>query len=222
VAVALLVGPAAACGARGPETRYYQLAAATATMRGHGAGGPVLAVEPLDAGAAYDDERIIYRTSPYRLDYYEYHRWSASPGTMVGDAIADVLAASGRFGAIEREETREADVVLGGRLVALEEVDVSSTRWVGRIALDLRLTDARSGDVIWSQRLEATEPLARRSPEGLAAAVSRALARLLGRATPQLAALSRNAAAAHAAARPGVDRAAAYGETGAASARSAK
>ena len=37
-------------------------------------------LESLETEAGYDDERIVYRTTPYRLDYYQYHRWSAPPG----------------------------------------------------------------------------------------------------------------------------------------------
>ena len=74
----------AACGGKMPETRYYQLAttapAAQVTRQRRRRRSRST---PLDTDQAYDDERIVYRVTPYRLDYYNYHRWSAAPGMLV-------------------------------------------------------------------------------------------------------------------------------------------
>lgn len=207
---ALLVA-LAACGAKAPETRYYQLAA-PAAARGGGApsdapSDAVVVVEPLDTDAAYDDERIVYRQSPYRLDYYQYHRWVASPGTMLSDYLAQALARTGRFRAIDREPTDDAAVILGGRVIAIEEIDRGPHRWDGRIALALSVTDARTGEVLWSQDVEEIEPLAALTPEGLAAALSRAMARVVDRVSPTLGATASRQAALHRAALPLANRA---------------
>ncbi|HEU5058106.1 MAG TPA: ABC-type transport auxiliary lipoprotein family protein [Kofleriaceae bacterium] len=185
LAIVLGGGFAAACGGgRAPATHYYDLASAA---RRHAGTGPVLAVEALEADEPYDDDRIVYRENPYRVDYYHYHRWSAPPGAMVGRHLERALAASGRFGAVLREPPADgAAYVLGGRVLALEEVDVSRRRWLARVALELHLRDARTGDVVWSRRLEETEPVARQSPEGVARALSRALDRVARRLAPEL------------------------------------
>ena len=62
----------AACAGKIPETRYYQLAAPAETPKETAAVS--VAVEPLVADAAYDDDRIVYRLTPYRHDYYNYQR----------------------------------------------------------------------------------------------------------------------------------------------------
>jgi ABC-type uncharacterized transport system auxiliary subunit len=179
----------AACGGSLPETRYYSLApapkAASSTHE-----GAVIAVEPLETDAGYDDERIVYRTTPYRLDYYQYHRWSASPGTLVSSYLEQALERSGQFAAVTRDVSERSPAVLGGRVVAIEEVDESPTRWLGRIVIELRLTDARTGDVLWTQQFEETEPLPAQTPEGLAQALSKAMARIAATAAPTLATLS--------------------------------
>ena len=178
----LLAALLAACGGKVPPTRYYQLAApppaaapvvavadaapkpaAPAAPAGDAQGGPLLVLEPLAADEAYQDERIVYRTGPYRLDYYQYHLWSAPPGVMVTDYLEQALERSGRFRAIVRELTPGAPVVLGGRLVALEEVDESRTRWIGRVVLELTLEDAETSAVLWSAQLTETEPLTAQS-----------------------------------------------------------
>ena len=171
-----------------PETRYYDLPSAA---RGRTGTGPVLAVEPLEVDEPYDDDRMVYRENPYRVDYYHYHRWSASPGALVSRHLERALGASGRFAAVLRDEhARGVTFILGGRLLALEEVDLSKRRWVGRVALELALRDAASGDVVWTRRLELTEPVTRQSPEGVARAVSRALDRAARRLAPELGAVA--------------------------------
>lgn len=171
------------CAGRTPPTRYYDLA--SPPMRTAG-GGPVIALDLLNTDDAYDDERIVYRTSPYRLDYYDYHRWSASPGVMIGNYLERGLESSGLFAGVVRETTRDVGAVLAGRVVALEEVDVTPKAWQGHLVLELRLLDPRTGEVLWAQQYEERQPLAKQSPEGLAEAISTAMARIVERAAPAI------------------------------------
>jgi ABC-type uncharacterized transport system auxiliary subunit len=171
----------AACAGKVPDTRYYQLATPPAqTPRGD----LVIALEPFDTDSGYDDERIVYRATPYRLDYYHYHRWSASPGVLVGKYLEQALERSGRFRAVVRDG---APLVLRGRVVAIEEIDQSKSRWLGRIAIELSLVDSRNGTTLWTQDFEETEPLKIQSPEGLAQAISIALGRIAAAAAPTIA-----------------------------------
>jgi ABC-type uncharacterized transport system auxiliary subunit len=192
--VATLVA-CAACGGKLPETRYYQLAPPADK---HPGGGELLVLESLTADAAYDDDRIVYRTTPFRLDYYQYQRWSSAPGLMVGNYLEQAFETSGKFRAVVREMTPDAVAILAGRVVAIEEVDRSKTEWVGRIVLELVLTDARSGEALWTQQLEETEPLRQQTPEGLAQALSIAMSRIAAQTIPVIAELTSKQARAHA------------------------
>jgi ABC-type uncharacterized transport system auxiliary subunit len=174
-----------ACAGKVPETRFYQLAAPKAAPSGNS--GVSLVIESLDTESAYDDERIVYRLTPYRLDYYNYHRWSAPPGQLVGNFLEQSFEASGRFRAVTRETNGSAPVTLSGRVIAIEEVDKSKTEWVGHVVIELTLTDNATGDVIWSKQYEENEPLPEQKPEGLAMALSKALERIAARALPEVA-----------------------------------
>jgi ABC-type uncharacterized transport system auxiliary subunit len=182
VAIVVTLG-LAGCGGKLPETRYYQLAApknaATSST------GAVLAIQPLEADDAYDDERIVYRLTPYRLDYYHYHRWSASPGTLVADFLERTFEHSGKFKTVTRDTT--APVTLGGRVIAIEEVDQSKTSWLGRVVVELTLTDNATGEVVWTHQYEEMEPLPAQSPEGLARALTVAMKRIADHALPRVA-----------------------------------
>jgi uncharacterized lipoprotein YmbA len=184
---ALLLAVSACAGAM-PETRYYQLAAPEAKPASGGDG--VLVLESLHTDSAYDDDRIVYRTTPFRLDYYQYQRWSSAPGVMVGNYLEQALERSGKFRSVVREMTPDAPVILSGRVLALEEVDTSKTAWQGRIVLELVLTDARTGRALWTRQLEEREPLRQQTPEGLAQAISIAMTRIVAQTMPEIADLA--------------------------------
>lgn len=172
------------CSNKAPITRYYQLSPPPTGQKG---GDTVLVLEQLATDPGYDDERIVYRTNPYRFDYYHYHRWSAAPGALVGNYLEQALERSGRFRAVIREASPGAPAVLGGRVVAIEEVDTAKGRWVGRIVIELTLTDSRTSETLWTEQFEETEPLPTQSPEGLARALSSAMGRIATRAAPMIA-----------------------------------
>jgi ABC-type uncharacterized transport system auxiliary subunit len=168
-----------------PELHHYRLDLPTAAFHDIeprvvapcGAAEPsAVVVEDLDVDAAYDDVAIIYRESEYRVDRYHYHHWSAPPGRLVGDALRQGLDATGLFARVGRNWDPHADAVLRGRVVALEEVDRTPSRWVGRVVLQLELVDAETERRLWARRFEEIRELPERSPHGLAAAVSEALA----------------------------------------------
>ena len=179
----------AACSGSIPMTRYYQLAAPRSAPQ-RPLAGSVLAIEPLVSEGAYDDERIVYRVDPVRLDYYQYHRWSTTPGSMVGNYLQQALAQSGKFRSVVRDTTADTAAVLGGRVTAIEEVDESQSRWSGHIALELTLTDPRTGEILWSQAYDQREPLDSRTPTGLARALGVAMDRIAHEAAPAIAALA--------------------------------
>jgi ABC-type uncharacterized transport system auxiliary subunit len=174
-----------ACGGSVPETRFYELA--TGGARHAATGDITVAIEPLEVDSAYDDERIAYRTSRYRIDYYDYHRWSSPPGVLVANGLERALERSGRFRAVVRDENAGAQLILGGRLVAIEEVDVSKTRWVGRLALELHLRDAATGTIVWTGEIDERQPLTAQSPEGLARALSAVTDRIAARIASRIA-----------------------------------
>lgn len=195
LAIALAIA-AAACGGSAPPTRYYQLAAPEAISSAAAPSGIAIAVEPLAADGAYDDERIVYRLDPVRLDYYDYHRWSTSPGAMIGHYVQAALARTGAFADVSREVTASTAVTVSGHVTALEEIDVDRSRWVGHIALELTVADAKTGQIVWSHAYDEREPEPTQSPEGLAHAIGVALSRIVDAAAPQIADIASRQAAA--------------------------
>ena len=191
--LAFALALASACGAR-PDIHYYQLRIDERAMaRADRDSALVFAIETMVGDSAYEDPRIVYRTSPYRLDYYHYHRWSAPPGVMLSDFLRDAYEQTGYFDAVVAGFSPNALVFLSGRLVAFEEVDVAPDEWIARVKLNLFLRDAQSGEVVWSDTLMQEAPVHDLTPEGVAAAMSHAVTRIVADTAPQIAEYARRA-----------------------------
>ncbi|HTE51560.1 MAG TPA: ABC-type transport auxiliary lipoprotein family protein [Kofleriaceae bacterium] len=211
VAVAGLVAAlTAACfgGGSTPQINYYALSPPDTVAKSGVA--PAIAVEELRAQAPYDERRIVYRTSPYQLSYYEYDQWAAAPGVLVADYLRRAYQASGRFGLVLPRPGTDTAAILGGQVLAFEETGRSkptekgasktdtdaATTWKARIVLDLELRDAESGRILWTRRTEQEIALASRKPEALAAALSKALTEIAATTASEVATAATTATAA--------------------------
>src|SRR5690606_32068090 len=92
------------------------------------------------------------------------------------------------FDRIERRFSSESGAVLRGTVLAIEEVDRSPTQWDSRLVVELELVNEREDARLWSRRYEIVRPLPERSPAGVAAATSAAVAEIVRKGAPQLAA----------------------------------
>jgi ABC-type uncharacterized transport system auxiliary subunit len=182
--VLLLVG----CGSL-PRTHYYNVLPPPPSRAAVEA-RPVLGISEFEVDAAYTDERIVYRTSAYRLDYYNYHLWSAVPSRLLTDYFRTAYQHSGLFSRVTEGEGNGEALALRGRVIAFEEVDLARDRWHGRIVLEIVAVAPTTHRVLWIRRYLEEEPLVVRNPDGLAAALSRALARIVADSAPELARLA--------------------------------
>lgn len=149
-----------------PRTIYYTLSptgAPAAPLPGPVRVGSFSADEP------YASVRLAYRSSPYRIEYYNFHRWAGSPASLVSGALRDFMA---RAPAVEDGPP----LLITGHLRRLEELDLPEM-WEGAVEFDVRV---ERGGVPWFERAygECVAASAR-NPEAVVAAMSRALTKIL-------------------------------------------
>jgi len=175
--VLVLVAGAVAVGCGSPKSIHHyepDVVAEQVREAQHQRSDLVLAIEDFSAGAAYDEQRMVYRSDTYRFDYYHFHRWAAPPGMLVADTLREVYRETGAFRSVVGGYDSRADVILSGRIVAFEEID-NQQDWLGRVVVNLQLRDARTGELLWNDTLERARPTPEKSPTGLAAAISEGL-----------------------------------------------
>ncbi len=155
-----------------PRTHFYTLHVALRNGPASSSNGPVLVVEPFSAEPLAADTRLVYRTSPYTVDFYTYHQWAVDPAEQVTHALVEVLRGSGRFSAVYVAPAATAgDLRLRGRVIELCEID-EGNQWYGQVTLDLTLLRNGAGEIVWHKRFSQRIPAASRNPEAVVKALS--------------------------------------------------
>lgn len=173
-----------ACGGV-PQTFYYTVAPlALSEMKENVNAKPstnavVLGVEKFSSEALYDDDRLIYRGSPYEVKYDHYRRWASAPKQLVTEEVMKSLQAARVF----REVTgfpgsAKVDYVLTGRVLAFEEWD-RGEQWFGRVAFAAQLYDLAARRILWSEIFEAETRAEKRVPTAVVAAIGKSLEKCL-------------------------------------------
>jgi ABC-type uncharacterized transport system auxiliary subunit len=118
--------------------------------------------------------RIVYRSGPEEVGFYEYHRWAASPRAAITQFMADALRAQSVFRSVAvHERGLQATYVLTGNIEQLEESDQGrDVRAVCTISA--QLIDARSGAVVWSDTASETVAVQKRDVAGVVSSLSAA------------------------------------------------
>jgi hypothetical protein len=181
--------------------RYYELsprAGRDASMEG--AGGVRIGVERFRVDPPYDQDRIVYRVSSAvnEIGFYAYHRWAIPLESMLALSTARLLESrpgvalaepAGPTGSTGSDATY--DVLVGGRLLELDELDRPDGE-EARVELELTLrTPGGTGGAggtgeLWRGRYRATASGDAEDVAAVVALMERALADALGRGADEL------------------------------------
>lgn len=147
-------------------------------------------VELFEAPQYLSSPSMVYRPRPYEIKAYAYNRWQAPPAALVTDMLLRDLRASGLFqGVFGYQQGGVARFRVEGAVQEFAEVD-EPEGWQAVLAVWVTLADLKKPEVtqrvILARNYRETEPLLEQTPAGLAAAMSRALARLSARITGAL------------------------------------
>jgi len=136
---------------------------------------PVLgsvAVREFDAPRFLRTGPIVYRDSPEKLGFYEYHRWAVDPRRAVTSAVVQQIQSRGIFRFVDTFDGHGTpDYMMTGAIDHLEEVDQGSDVSI-EVGLSARLIDTHTGDVIWQDALSKTERVDQHSVPGVVTEMS--------------------------------------------------
>lgn len=182
--LALLVALSLTACASTPKTRYYTLHTPSPPPAAGAKTHLSLQVERFEVPDLLLDNRIIYYTSPTELNFHEYHRWSSDPGDMLSELAMRFFARTGLFQQVYAYPAPvKADYTLRGRVLELcelkYETDRSAKAGDVRLGLKLDLLQTQQSKVVWSERLEQTEPIQGNNVQGAVSAMNIAAEHLL-------------------------------------------
>lgn len=176
---------ATGCGAVRPS-KYYQLTPPAAASDSNPAQDPLpvsLVLGPIFTSHLYREDRIVYSSEAQQMGTYESERWSEPPVEMFRDMLLRKLRGSGRYKDVNTLRTGgRGDFVVRGRLYDFKEVTGKS--FVGRLAFDLEMHDAKTNATVWTHTYNYDEPVGGKD----VASVAAALDRNVQRATAEIAA----------------------------------
>jgi ABC-type uncharacterized transport system auxiliary subunit len=109
----------------------------------------------------------VYREEPYRVGFYDYHRWAVNPRTALTRVLADRIRAASLFESVTvAGSPSSAAYLLRGGIERLEEVD--ETAAVHAICtISAELLDVKTGAVIWTGTFSESAPVQRRDVPGV-------------------------------------------------------
>jgi cholesterol transport system auxiliary component len=142
----------------------------------------VLKVNRFRADPVYNTTQMIYRDGPFKREAYTYHKWRTNPGDLVSSLLARDIQRSGLFKAVVPHESRlSATYVLEG---SVDEFLESNRDGALQAVLTVTTTLVAAGErdmtknVLFQKTFHATKPFKEKSPQGLAEAMSQAMAQV--------------------------------------------
>lgn len=139
----------------------------------HDALGPV-AIREFRCPEYLCEGRIVYRSSPEEVGFYEYHRWAMNPRAAITQYVMGGLRAQALFkSVVVHERGSDAAYLLSGNIERLEEVDQGHDVHVV-CAISAQLLDIRTRSVIWSHTASETVQVEKRDMRGVVTSLSSA------------------------------------------------
>ncbi|MBN2012611.1 membrane integrity-associated transporter subunit PqiC [candidate division KSB1 bacterium] len=145
-----------------------------------------LGVETFSADPLYEEDRIVYRESPYEVKFYNYHQWIVPPKQMTTEKALAQLSASGIFSRVTPfPQYNHVDFWLRGTIKKFEEWDEDG-KWFTNVKIHLELLDRDSNTLIWQHDYFDSQPVSDKQPVALVQALGESVETCLNQAITDL------------------------------------
>jgi len=158
------------CGSL-PNKQYYTLNYLPSTNRERlspAVYSCTIRLRDFDIEEAYNRPQIVYRQSPFQLEYDYYRVWAVKPSRMVTDLVYKHLLSAGLVSNVIRrfDEGPKPDYELSGMIEALDEYD-SQELWFGHIALRISMIRISDGSEVYTRRFDLRKRVFEHNPDNV-------------------------------------------------------
>lgn len=117
---------------------------------------------------AYNRPQLVYRQSPYKLQYDYYREWAVNPARMITDLVYKHLLTTGLVSNVIRrfDEGSKPEYELSGAIEALDEYD-SQELWFAHIALRVNLVRLSDGTSLYTKQFDLRKRVFEHRPENV-------------------------------------------------------
>jgi len=171
VCALLLLLPCGCLFSRAPIKQYYTLnyLPSTNTDRLNPAPYPcTIRLRDFGIEEAYNRPQIVFRQSPFELQYYFYRVWAVKPARMISDLVYKHLVTRTLVSSVIRrfDEGPRPDYELSGVVEALEEYD-SEELWFAHLAIRMNLIRISDGQSAYTRRFDIRKRVYKHNPENV-------------------------------------------------------
>lgn len=152
-----------------PVKQFYVLNYTPSATRERLNPGPyncTVRLKEFDVEEAYTKPQIVYRKSPFQLQYYVYQVWAVKPERIMTDLLHKHLLTSNLVSNVVRrfDEGHKPDYEISGILESIEEYD-SDELWFAHIALRITIVRISDGRIMYSRRFDHRKRVFEHEPE---------------------------------------------------------
>jgi ABC-type uncharacterized transport system auxiliary subunit len=145
-----------------PLTHYYtfQPAGEKAVQKDTSKYPYVIGVEEFEANVPYKQDKIVFRTSAYEVNFYEYHKWLRPPTELLQEQAVELLISSALFQKVHTYVFESfADYSLHGRIVMFDQWYGKDTAASVHVGITYQLISHEQQRIVWSDTITVTTPI---------------------------------------------------------------
>jgi len=169
-----------------PQTYYYRVDYQIEDLRNGNQAIPLtFGISQFDVDVLYEGDRIVYRQSPYQVQFYHYRRWVAPPKKIVTEKVLKQFQASGVFANVVRiPSATKIDYTLKGEIQAFEEWDEGGS-WYGLVTIEFKLQNMDL-EIVWNKVLSEKTRIEKKEHIEIVKAISQSLDKVVKRSIEEI------------------------------------
>ena len=116
----------------------------------------IIAVDVFEADIPYQQDKIVFRTSPYEISFYEYHKWLRPLGELLAEQTLKVMASAAMFPQVQPYVPElTSDYILRARIKMFDHWYSAQQSFV-QVVIQYQLTTTKDERPIWRERIATT------------------------------------------------------------------